>query len=273
MTTTIEPTKVGEYYRVILNSQNATMNADNSFKFDVNFKDIDGDVIRCGVKKVVYPPPATYITRRLWFADGNSWKNSFTDPQGKVNDYDALFAKYGVNNWVYVYYPLKNMYVRWFWTVTENTQIRQTVFSTSVDGVNWSSNSNLTPIGLLINVDWSGTGSVPFDCYEIDITTLPFGTNLQNIHIPQLTPWRSWDTIKQGTTDILSSIVKDGNANSYVSNDLTISVKDTDVRNEVNGSSLRTMRNMTVYFSRVATPTVKEPVVMPWSLVIDMYAV
>lgn len=273
MTTTIQPTKVGECYELILNSKNAVAMADNSFKFDVNLQDIDGDIVRCGVKKVMYPPPATYISRRLWFADGNTWKNTFTDPQGKVNDYNTLFAKYGLNNWVYVYYPSKNMYVRWYWTATENTQIRQTIFSTSVDGVNWSAGGNLTPIGLLLNFDWSGTGSIPFDCYEIDVATLPVGTNLQNIHIPQLTPWRSWDTVKQGATDIMSSIVKDGYSNSYVTNDLTMSLKDTDVRNEVAGSSLRAMRTLNVYFSRVNTPTVKEPVALPWSLKLGLYAV
>ena len=257
---------IGDIHRLVLRSKDATINADNSFNFNVSFKDIDGDVVRCGLKKVIYPPPATYTPRRLYFADGNSWKNSFTDPQGKVNDYNTLFAKYGLNNWVYVYYPSKNMYLRWYWTATENTQIRQTIFSASVDGVNWSAGGNLTPLGLLLNFDWSGTGSIPFDCYEIDITTLPLGTSLQNIHCPQLKASSSYDTTTKTNTDIIGHICTCENSNPYVVNDLTFAIHEKDCNNEVSGNALRALRSLDIYFSRVNTPTVKENVVMPWYL-------
>jgi len=266
MTDTTEPIKVGECYKLTLHSQNGVLTNDGSFRFNVNMKDIEGQVLRCGVKKVRFPPPATYTSRRLWFADGNTWKNTFTDPQGKVNDYNTLFAKYGLNNFVYVYYPFRNMYLRWYWTITENAQIRQTVFSTSVDGVNWTANGNLAPLGLLLGVDWSGTGSVPFDCYEIDITTLPVGTNIQNIHCPQLKASSSFDTTTKTNTDIIGNVCTCENSNPYVVNDLTFAIHNTDCNNEVSGGALRSMRTMDIYFSRVDTPTVKETVVMPWYL-------
>ena len=272
--TTTEPVKVGDNFKLTLRSQDAISMPDNSFNFNVNLKEVEcpkGEVIRCGVKKVMFPPPATYTSRRLWFADGNTWKNSFTDPQGKVNDYNTLFAKYGVNNWVYVYYPSKNMYVRWYWTATENTQIRQTIFSTSIDGVNWSAGGNLTPIGLLLNFDWSGTGAIPFDCYEIDVATLPVGTNIQNIHCPQLNAYKSFDTSTKLPCDIIGNIVKADN--NYVTNDATFSIHDIDCANEVDGNTLRGLRSLNVYFSRVASPTTKENVVMPWSLELMFYAV
>lgn len=274
----IEPVKVGDCYKLILNHQEATAMPDGSFRFDVNMKDISGDIIRCALKKVLYPPPATYIKRRMWFADGNTWKNYYTDAQTtppglKVNDYNNLIAKYGYYSYIYFYYPTRNMYFRIMWNYTQNSNIHNTTFSSSIDGVNWTADTSATAIGLQLNYDWHGSAGIFMDLYEIDRTTLPVGTNLQNVHIPELTMSRSWDTSKNGATDIIGHICKSGDANNYVTNDLTFTVQDTDVRNEVAGSSLRTIRTLSVYFSRVNSPTVKEPLVMPWSITLDLYAV
>lgn len=249
------------------------MRPDNTFDFSVNLKEIEGDVVRCAVRKVRYPAPATYIPRRLWFADGNTWKNSFTDPLGRVNDYNSLLAKYGLNAWMYLYYPTKNMYLRILWNNTENAQVRQTLFSLSVDGVNWSGSTTATGIGLVINVDFSGGGSIPFDCFEIDITTLPVGTNLQNIHCPELRASMSYDTTTKTTTDVIGNIVRDADFNPYVVNDNTYKIKDQQLCHELSGNGLRTLTDLNVFFSRVATPYVREPVAMPWFIELNFFKV
>lgn len=97
----LEPSKaVGDCFKLLLRSTDATAMPDNSFRFNVDMSVIEGDDVRCAVRKITYPPPATYIARRLWFADGNTWKNTFTDPLGRVNDYNNLLAKYGLNVWI-----------------------------------------------------------------------------------------------------------------------------------------------------------------------------
>lgn len=270
MTETIEPIKVGECFKLILHSQNGTMRTDNSFNFNVNLKEIEGDVVRCAVRKVRYPAPASYISRRLWFADGNTWKNSATG--ANVNDYDALLAKYGLYNPIYLYHPRKAMYFRIIFNSAENSQVRNTGFSSSLDGINWSAYTSASGIGLENGIDFWGAPSVYIDCYEIDITTTPIGTNLQNIHCPGLRASMSFDTTTKSTTDIIGNIVK-SNANSYVVNDCTYQVKDHEVCHEISGSGLRAMSSLNIYFSRVATPYVKEPIVMPWSVELFFFKV
>lgn len=273
MSESIKPIKVDDCFKLALHSQNATMRTDNSFNFNVNLKEIQGDIVRCAVKKVRYPAPATYISRRLWFADGNTWKNSFTDPLGRVNDYNNLLTKYGLNVWIYLYYPSKNIYLRLLWNNTENTQVRQTIFSSSLDGINWSGNTTATGIGLVAGVDFSGGASAFFDCYEIDITTQPVGTRLQNIHCPELKPSMSYDTTTKGTTDIIGNICPGQSFNSYVVNDYTYQIKDEEVCNELSASYVRGITNLNIFFSRIATPYVKEPIIMPWMLEIDFFSV
>lgn len=258
---TIEPTKVGDCFKLVLRSAQAVTLPDNSFRFNVNLKDIDGETVRCALNKVQNPAPATYISRRLWQAEGNTWKNSFTDPQGKVNDYNNLLAKYGLNTWIYLYYPRMDMYIRILWNNTENASVRQSLFSRSFDGINWSANSGLSALGLSEAVHYSGSGAIPFDVFEIDITTAPKGTQLQNIHCPQLRASSSFDTMTKAPTDIIGNISN----NFYVYNDVSYQVKDDDCANEVSGSTLRGLTSLDIYFSRVNTPTVKEsPPVMPW---------
>lgn len=269
---------VEQCFKVLLSSANATPMADGSFRFDnVNLQGVQGDTVRCAVKNIVYPPPATYISRRLWLTNNNTFVNAYTNtlpPVGqRVNDFDTLFAKYGLNNWVYLYYPKKNMYVRLYYNNIFSETLRQTRYSTSTDGVNWSAESNATTIGLLQDVDWAVDASIPFDCYEIDITITPVGTNLQNVHIPEMAMWRSWSSTTKGTTDIVGHIRKNMNFQPYVSNDLSMTMHDTDVTNEVSGASLRALQTMTVYFSRVATPNVKETVALPWLIELALYAV
>lgn len=276
MSESIKPNKVDETFKLVLHSQDATIKPDNSFNFRVNLKEIDGDVLRCAVKKVRYLAPATYISRRLWFADGNTWKNSFTDPLGRVNDYNNLLTKYGLNVWIYLYYPSRNMYLRILWNNTENTQVRQTIFSSSLDGVNWSGNTTATGIGLVAGVDFSGGASAFFDCYEIDITTQPVATNLQNIHCPELRASMSYDTITNNTTDIIGNIGRVANFNPYVVNDITNQIKDEEVCHELSGNGLRGLTNLNIYFSRVATPYVKEPIlasVFPWVIELNFFKV
>lgn len=273
----IQPEKVGDCYKLVLRSMQGTTMPDNSYRFNVNLKDIEGERVRCALKKVRHPPPATYIIRRLWFADGNTWKNSVTDSQGKVNDYNALLAKYGLNVWIYLYYPNKNMYLRILWNNTENASIRQTLFSSSLDGINWSGSTTATNIGLIINVDWSGGALIPFDCYEIDITTQPAGLRMQNIHCPQLKASYSFDSTTRTTTDIIGHIGNNQNFNPYVMNDATYNVHDTDCGNEISGDVLRATSTLDISFSRVNTPTVKEnvPNVMPftWLIELSLYSV
>lgn len=263
-TEALKPVKVGDCYKMILRSMNGTEAPDNSWNFNVNLKDIEGETVRCGVKKVRYPAPATYIARRLWFANGNTWKNSFSDSFGRVNDFNNLLAKYGINSWIYVFYPRQNMYIRFFWNNIENAQVRQTWFSTSLDGVNWLAQGNLSNFGLSEAVHFSGSGLIPFDCFEIDITTAPRGTMMQNIHCPQLKASQSFDTVTQTNTDIIGHIGNTQNFNPYVVNDATYSVHDNDCANEISGSALRSLTTLNVYFSRVATPAVKEKVSSPW---------
>jgi hypothetical protein len=248
------------------------MRTDNSFNFKINLKDLEGDVVRCAVKKVRYPAPATYIARRLWFADGNTWKNSFTDPLNRVpNDYNNLLAKYGLNTWIYTYYPRTNIYIRFYWNITENVQVRQTLFSTSLDGVNWLAQGVLSSFGLSEAVHFSGSGGIPFDCFEIDIATLPVGTNLQNIHCPELRASMSYDSTTKTTTDIITNIVRDADFNPYVVNDNSYKIKEQELCHELSGNGLRALTDLNIYFSRVATPYVREPVVMPWSLEVNFF--
>lgn len=263
-TEALKPVKVGDCYKMILRSMNGTEAPDNSYHFNVNLKDIEGETVRCAVKKVRYPAPATYIARRLWQAEGNTWKNSFTDPQGKVNDYNNLLAKYGLNTWIYLYYPRENMYIRILWNNTENASVRQSVFSRSFDGINWSGNSGLSALGLSEGVHYSGGGAIPFDVFEIDITTAPKGTMMQNIHCPQLKASQSFDVVTQTNTDIIGHIGNTQNFNPYLPNDATYSVHDNDCANEISGSALRSLTALNVYFSRVSTPAVKEKVSSPW---------
>lgn len=273
MTKEHTPEKLGDVYKLLLNSSNAALVGDNSYNFKVNFAHMTGDVVRCVVRSGVIPPPATYITRRLWFADGNTWKNSFTDPQGKVNDFDTMLAKYGLNVWIYLYYPRRNMFLRILWNNTENTQVRQTLFSQSFDGVNWSASSVLSALGLSEGVHFSGGGNIPFDCYEIDTIASPRGLYIQNIHCPNLTAMRSYSTATQSPTDIIGH-VDQGNAavNPYALYSLYSHPFQSDVNNQVAGNTLRATRSLNIYFSRVATPTVKEPVpVLPWSLELNFY--
>lgn len=258
-----EPIKIGKFYKLCLHSNSATMSTDNSFNFNINMSDIEGDVLRCGVKKVRFPAPATYTSRRLFFADGNTFFNSGI---GGQNDYNELYAKYGQNNYMYMYYPFRNIYIRLFWNNITSAIVRQTIFSVSVDGVNWSAGGNLSTFGMVIGVDYSGSANVPFNFFEIDVATLPVGTNLQNIHCPQLRASSSYDTTSRTTTDIIGNIGKDANSNPYVVNDLTFAIHDKDCNNEVSGNALRSLRSMDIYFSRVNTPTVKEPILMPWYL-------
>lgn len=268
----IKPEKVGDCYKLVLRSMQGTTMPDNSYRFNVDLKDIEGERVRCALKKVRHPPPATYITRRLWLADGNTWKNSFTDPQGKVNDYNALLSKYGLNVWIYLYYPTRNIYLRILWNNTENASIRQTLFSSSLDGINWSGSTTATNIGLIINVDWSGGALIPFDCYEIDITTTPAGLRMQNIHCPQLKASYSYDSTTRTTTDIIGHIGNNQNFNPYVMNDATYNAHDTDCANEISGDVLRGTSTLDISFSRVNTPTVKEnvPNVMPFLWFIEL---
>ena len=258
-----EVIKVGDCYKLTLHSNSATMRTDNSFNFNINMSDIEGDVLRCGVKKVRFPAPATYTSRRLFFADGNTF---FTSGIGGQNDYDALYAKYGQNNFMYMYYPSRNIYIRLFWNNITSAIVRQTIFSVSLDGVNWSAGGNLSNFGMVIGVDYSGSANVPFNFFEIDIATLPVGTYLQNIHCTQLRASSSYDTSSGTTTDIIGNIGKDANSNAYVVNDLTFAIHDKDCSNEVSGTLLRGIKSLDIHFSRVATPTVKEMVVMPWYL-------
>ena len=270
MTDTIEPVKIGSTYKLTLRSMTATPIPNNTFRFDVDMKDIEGDVVRCAVKKVRHPAPATYISRRLFLADGNTFFNSGI---GGQNDYNELYAKYGQNNYLYMYYPFRNIYIRLFWNNITSAIVRQTIFSVSLDGVNWSAGGNLSNFGMVIGVDYSGGATVPFNFFEIDVATLPVGTNLQNIHIPQLKASMSYETINRGYTDIIGNIAKDANSNPYVVNDATFRVKDNDCGTEVSGTLLRSMKTLDVYFSRVDTPTVKEMVVLPWFLELIFYTI
>jgi hypothetical protein len=244
------------------------MRTDNSFNFKINLKELEGDVVRCAVKKVRYPAPATYTARRLFFADGNTFFNSGI---GGANDYNTLFAKYGLNNFMYMYYPFRNIYMRLFWNNTTSAIVRQTIFSVSLDGVNWSAGGNLSNFGMVINTDWSGTALVPFDFLEIDVATLPVGTNLQNIHCPELRASMSYDTTTKTTTDIITNIVRDADFNPYVVNDNSYKIKEQELCHELSGNGLRALTDLNIYFSRVATPYVREPVVMPWSLELNFF--
>lgn len=394
----IEPIKVGETFKLLLHSQNATMRTENIFNFDVNLKDIEGDVVRCAVSKVRYPAPATYIPRRIWLASGHIWLKSHLDlvtPPRQPNDYDNLLAKYGLNNWFYLYYPTLNLYIRMQLRDTASVQIRQVTFAVSQDGVNWvagamasfglqewvhfsagalvpfdcieidtvtpqfskalpssyiqrrmwfaGSNTwkpsttpvgqlnsydalfakynintwiyfyypfrnqyirirfnsaesasirntsfaistddgiNWTPAGTTANMpnwvsgtDFSGNPDVGINLFEIDMNSLPFGTLMQNIHCPELRPSMSHDTTTKDTTDIIGNIVRDANGNPFVVNDNTYQIKEEEICHELSGNGLRAMRNINVSFSRVATPTVREAVTMPWFVEVDLFKV
>jgi hypothetical protein len=270
MTDTNDAIKVGDIYKLTLHSQNAVVIPNNTFRFNVDMSDIEGEIVRCAVKKVRYPAPATYTSRRLFLADGNTFFNSGI---GGQNDYADLYAKYGQNNFMYMYYPSRNIYIRLFWNNITSAIVRQTIFSVSLDGVNWSANGNLSNFGMVIGVDYSGSANVPFNFFEIDVATLPVGTNLQNIHIPQLSFSQSYDSTSKGYTDIIGNICRCDNFNPYVVNDYTYSVHDRDCNHEISGTSLRGMKTLDVYFSRVDSPTVKEQVVMPWYLEIVFYTI
>lgn len=279
----LKPTKLGDVYKLVLKSDKASANGvqlgtgKDSYNFKVNFSEMTGDVVRCAVRKVVYPPPASYIPRRLWFADGNTFFKTYTDPQTtppglKVNDYETLFAKYGVNTYLYMYYPSRNMYIRLIWTSTVSSIVRQTFFSISYDGINWTANNVLSSYGLLINVDWSGNASTPFDFYEIDSTALPYGNYVQNIHSPQLTASRSYTTATQTPTDIIGHVNQvSGLTNPYTLYDANYHLYQSDLGNEVLGSTLRGTNSIDIYFTRVATPTVREYMPMPWSIELNFY--
>lgn len=272
--TTNKLLKVGDCCKLLLDSKNAVVMPDNSFRFNVNLKDIDGQTVRCDVKKVIYPTQGTYIARRLWFAYDNTFKNTYTDAQApvntKVNDYNSLLAKYGLYAWIYLYYPKKNMYLRIQWNITQNASINNTWFSTSTDGVNWTGNSGASGIGLVLNEDIHGSAGVPFDCYEIDKTTLPYGTFIQNIHCPQLKMSNSVSTSTNTSTDIIGNVPV---SSLYLPNDVSYRSKYTDCGQEINGSMLKALTFLDISFSRVNTPTTKETVVMPWSLELVFYQV
>ena len=269
METVNELIKVGDCYRLLLDSSNAISMPDNSFRFNVNLKDIDGETVRCDVKKVVYPTQGTYIARRLWFADSNTWKNTATGTN--INDYNNLFAKYGLSTAIYLYYPKKTMYIRIMFNISENSSVRNTSFSTSLNGVSWSAYTSATGIGLVSGIDfWGNPSSVPFDCYEIDKTTLPYTTFIQNIHCPQLKMPYSVSTSTQTTTDIIGNVPM---SSLYTPNDILYRIEDSDCGNEMSGSMLRALTSLDIYFTRVNTPTTKETVVMPWSLEITFYKV
>lgn len=274
METDNEVMRVGDCYKLLLDSKNATTMPDNSFRFNVNLKDIDGEVVRCDVKKVVYPTQGTYIPRRLWFAYDNTFKNTYTNAQApvntKVNDYNNLIAKYGLYAWIYLYYPKKNMYLRIQWNITQNTNIHNTWFSTSTDGVNWSANSGASGIGLVLDVDIHGSAGIPFDCYEIDKTTLPYGTFIQNIHCPQFKMPYSLSSSTKTSTDIIGDVPM---SSLYTPNDVSYRIEDNDCSNEMSGSALRALTSLDIYFSRVALLNVNEQVSMPWSLEIVFYVV
>lgn len=279
----LKPTKLGDVYKLIINSNRASPNGvqldtgRNSFKFNVNFSEMTGDVVRCAVKEVIYPPPATYIPRRLWFADGNTFFKTYTDPQTnpagqKVNDYETLFTKYGINNFMYMYYPARNIYMRLFWNNIASGIVRQTLFSVSTDGINWSGNGNLSNFGMVFNVEWSGAASVPFDFYEIDTTITPRGNYVQNIHCPQLTASRSYTTTTQTPTDIIGHVNQvSGLTNPYTLYDVSTHLYQRDLGNEILGETLRGTTSIDIYFTRVATPTVKEFVPLPWSIELAFY--
>lgn len=271
-----KPTKLGDVYKLLLNSSGATQVGDNSFNFKVNFADITGDVVRCVVRSGIIPPPATYISRRLWLTNNNTFVNAHTDtlpPVGqRVNDFNTLFAKYGTFNWIYLYYPKKSMYVRLYYNNIFSDILRQTRYSTSSDGVNWTAESNILGIGLVQDIDWSASAEIPFDCYEIDTAINPRGCYIQNIHCPNLAAMRSYSTATQTPTDIIGHVNQvSGTANPYILYDMYYHPFQSDLNNEVMGNTLRATRSLNIYFSRVATPTVKEPVLMPWSLELNFY--
>jgi hypothetical protein len=104
-----------------------------------------------------------------------------------------------------------------------------------------------------------------------DIATLPVGTNLQNIHCPELRASMSYDTTTKTTTDIITNIVRDADFNPYVVNDNSYKIKEQELCHELSGNGLRALTDLNIYFSRVATPYVREPVVMPWSLELNFF--
>lgn len=261
----LKPSKaIGDYFKLLLKSTDATTMPDNSFRFNVDMSAVEGEDVRVAVKRVVYPAPATYIPRRMWFSSGgNTWITSYTTSLDatRINNYNELYAKYGQTNYMYFFVPITNTFARLKWNSGLNSQIRGTAFSSSVDGVNWTADGSSAANG----VPGSSNASVYVDIYEIDITATPVGTNIQNIHIGKLNAWRSWDTNKQNITDIIGNVVK-MNFNPYAFNDAQYEFKDYDCANEVSAIQLKNTSTLNVYFSRVDTPSVKELVALPWSL-------
>lgn len=216
--------------------------------------------------------PPSYIYRRMWFASGNTWKPAAT-PVGSFNSYDSLLQKYGINTWIYMYYPFRNHFVRIRFNSPENASIRNTTFSRSADnGANWTTGGTSESIGWVTGVDFSGNPNVGIDLWEIDMGTLPFGTLMQNIHCPQLKASSSYDSVSHTTTDIIGNIGNNQNFNPYVMNDATYNIHDTDCGNEISGDTLRGLRTLDIYFSRVSTPNVKEqlPLNMPWTYLLEL---
>jgi len=119
-------------------------------------------------------PSLKYTARRLWFHNwtnhGNTYFPSFT--VGQSNDYNTLYAKYGQNNWMYFYVQSVSVYARLFWNDQASSDVRQTWFSSSTDGVNWSASTSPSNIG----IPSSTNGSVPCDFYEIEQIVSPQST-------------------------------------------------------------------------------------------------
>lgn len=110
-------------------------------------------------------PSPQYTARRLWFGNATGRGNTFFTRYtvGQSNDYNTLYDKYGQSNWMYFYVPSVSVYARLYWTNTTSSIVRQTIFSSSTDGVNWSANNSPSDIG----IPYSGGATVPCDFYEI----------------------------------------------------------------------------------------------------------
>lgn len=116
-------------------------------------------------------PSPKYTARRLWFHNWTNHGNTFfpSSTVGQSNDYNTLYAKYGQSNWMYFYVPSVSVYARLFWNEHANSDVRQTWFSSSTDGVNWSAITSPSNIGIPLSTN----ASVPCDFYEIEQIVSP----------------------------------------------------------------------------------------------------
>lgn len=188
--------------------------------------------------------------RRLWFSSINTFRPAATT--GQSNDFDTLFAKYGLSNHMYFYVPSRNVNARLYWNSSESAILRQSWFSSSTDGVTWSAETSASNL----NIPWSADGSVPCDLFEVETPLNPqsspgiavymMGSNSAN-QIP-------FCTTKRGTPTLTfyNPYSSNGNVATDTSYSSNLAVYMPNVNKFGVTSTDSTLWNRNVYFNWVA---------------------